>query len=50
MALEVMKIDNGFWAILTMRQSGKETGRINMGQYIYYNELKELIDALKNGR
>lgn len=48
--LEMMKINNGYWAILSSRSSGEETDRINLGQYLYLYEIEMLVNALKNGR
>lgn len=48
--LEAMKIDEGYWMSLSMRQSGKETGRIMLGQYLYKHELKKLKRVLSIGR
>jgi hypothetical protein len=48
--LEAMKINEGYWMILSIEQSGKETGRINLGKYLYKHEIKKLIQVLKYGR
>ena len=48
--LEAMKIKNGYWIIITMRQSGEESGRINLGRYLYEHELIKLVEALGNFR
>ncbi len=48
--LEFMMHNDGCWAILSNRASGKETGRINLGTYKTMEEIEDLIAVLGQGR
>ena len=46
MHLEIMKTDTGWWAIISKRSSGVESGRVNIGHYTTDCQIDDLIYAL----